>query len=93
MKIPTISNLGPKTPLDAKINEVKGKKPSITNLATKTALNAVENKKIPSVSNLVQKKLTITQKFINLKIKLLTMIMIDILLLQSLIGYYQKILL
>ena len=90
MKIPNISNLGPKTPLDAKIN---GKKPSITNLATKTALNAVENKKIPSVSNLVQKKLTITQKFINLKIKLLTMIMINILLLQSLIGYYQKILL
>ena len=93
MKIPNISDLGPKTPLDAKINEVKGKKPSITNLATKTALNAVENKKIPSVSNLVQKKLTITQKFINLKIKLLTMIMINILLLQSLIGYYQKILL
>ena len=89
MKIPNISNLGPKTPLDAKINEVKGKKPSITN----SALNAVENKKIPSVSNLVQKKLTITQKFINLKIKLLTMIMINILLLQSLIGYYQKILL
>ena len=93
MKIPNISDLGPKTPLHAKTNEVKGKKPSITNLATKTALHAVENKKIPSVSNLVQKKLTITQKFINLKIKLLTMIMINILLLQSLIGYYQKILL
>ena len=93
MKIPNISYLGPKTPLHAKTNEVKGKKPSITNLATKTALHAVENKKIPSVSNLVQKKLTITQKFINLKIKLLTMIMINILLLQSLIGYYQKILL
>ena len=84
MKIPNISNLGPKTPLDAKINEVKGKKPSITNLATKTALNAVENK-IPSISNLV-KKLTIIQKLMKLKRKLLIIIMINILLLQNLIS-------
>ena len=41
---------------------------SITNLATTTALNAVENK-IPNVSNLVKKKLTITQALLKLKKK------------------------
>ena len=40
--------------------------PSITNLATTNALTAVENKK-PNVSNLVKKKLTITQKLMKLK--------------------------
>ena len=72
-----------KTTLNAKNNEVKGEIPSITNLATKTALNAVENK-IPSISNLV-KKLTIIQKLMKLKRKLLIIIMINILLLQNLI--------
>ena len=66
-----------KLPLNAKINEVKGKIPSTTNLA-KTTLNAVENK-IPSVSNLV-KKLTITQKLMELERNLLIIVMIDILL-------------
>ena len=55
------------------INEIKNKKPSITNLATTAAtVNAVENK-IPNVSNLV-KNLTITQKLVRLKIKLLLII-------------------
>ena len=51
-------------------------------LVTSTALTAVENK-IPNVSNLV-KKLTITQKLVKLKIKLLhIMIMINIPLLKN----------
>ena len=55
---------------------------SISYLAntTATALTAVENK-IPSVSNLVKKKTTITQKLIKLKRKLLMIIMINVLLL------------
>ena len=53
--------------------EVKNELLSITNLATNTALAAVENK-IPNVSNLV-KKLTITQKLMKLRRKLLIMIM------------------
>ena len=44
---------------------------SITNLATTTALNAVENK-IPNVSNLVKKKLTITKALLKLKKKKIT---------------------
>ena len=58
--------------------------PSITNLATTNALTAVENKK-PNVSNLVKKKLTITQKLMKLKRKLLIKVMIHKLLLQKLI--------
>ena len=46
---------------------------NITNLATTTALTAVENK-IPNVNHLV-KTLTITQKLVKLKRKLLIMIM------------------
>ena len=56
------------------------------NLATTTALITIENK-IPNVGNLV-KKLTITQKLMKLKIKLLVII----LLLQNLISQQQKIL-
>ena len=59
-------------------------KPNITNLATTPALTAAENK-IPTDSNLVKKKLTITQKLVKLKIKLL-LIMISILLLKNLIS-------
>ena len=62
--------------------------PDITNLATTSALTAVENK-IPSVSNLV-KKLTITQKLVKLKTKLLILIMINILPFQNLISLQQK---
>ena len=68
-EIPSITNLANNASLNAKINEVKGKIPNITNLATTTAPTAVKNK-IPNVSNLV-KKLTITQKLVKLKIKLL----------------------
>ena len=83
-KIPDITNLATNTTLNAKINEVKGEIPGITNLAATAALTAVGNK-LPNVSNLV-KKLTITQKLMKLKRKLLIMIMINILLLQNLIS-------
>ena len=63
---------------------MKGKIPNITDLAATNALTAVENE-IPNVSNL-DKKLTITQKLMKLKRKLLIMIMINILLLQNLIS-------
>ena len=56
----------------------------MTDLATTTALTAVENK-IPNVSN-VLKILVITQKIMKLKRKLLIMIMINILILENLIG-------
>ena len=66
------------TTVNAKINEVKNEIPIITNLATTTALNAKTTH---------DKKLTITQKLVNSKIKfLLIMIMINILLLKNLIG-------
>ena len=83
--MPDITNLITKTTLNPTINEVKGEIPCITNLVTETALYAAENK-IPSVSNLV-KKLTITQKLMKLKTKLLTIIMIRRFLLQNLIKY------
>ena len=66
------------------MNEVKGEIPSIINLAPTTALTAVENK-IPDTSNLV-KKLTITQRLMQLKRKLLIIVMINTLLLQNLIS-------
>ena len=66
-------------------NEVKGKIPNITNLSTTGSLTAVENK-IPIFSDLVKKKLTITQKLMKLRRKLLITIMINILLLQKLIS-------
>ena len=83
--MPDITNLITKTTLNPTINEVKGEIPCITNLVTETALYAAENK-IPSVSNLV-KKLTITQKLMKLKTKLLTIIIIHRFLLQNLIKY------
>ena len=66
------------------MNEVKGEIPSIINLAPTTALTAVENK-IPDTSNLV-KKLTITQRLMQLKRKLLIIVMINTLPLQNLIS-------
>ena len=58
---------------------------NITNWVTSTAFTAVENK-MPNVSNLV-KKVTVTQKLVTLKIKLLLiMITINILLLKNLIS-------
>ena len=66
----------------AKLIELENKVPNISNLATKTALTAVENK-IPHVSNLVNKIILKLQK---LKRNLLTIIMTNILQLQSLIN-------
>ena len=65
---------------EAKLTELENKIPDISNLATKTALTTVENK-IPDVINLVKKQI-ITLRFQNLKINLLTIIMINILILQ-----------
>ena len=68
---------------------LKNKIPKIPNLATTTALTPVENK-TPYVSNLAKKnkkKMTITQKLVKLKIKLLLIIiMINKLLLKNLIS-------
>ena len=61
----------------------EGKIPDVSSLAAKTALSAVENK-ITSVSSLVKKKQTMTQKLVRLKRNLLIIIMTSILLLQSL---------
>ena len=72
-KIPDISGLATKTALTAVENKIA----SISNLATKTALTTVENK-IPSISCLVKKK----QATI---LRLLIIIMINMLLIQSLI--------
>ena len=69
---------------EAKLPELENKIPNISNLATKTALTAVENK-MPSISNLVKKKKTITLNLQKLKTNLLTIIIINILILQSLI--------
>ena len=78
-EIPSTTDLATTAAVNAKINEAKGKIPNITDLATNTVFTAVENK-ILSVSNLV--KLTITQKLVILKRKLLIIIIIHILLLQ-----------
>ena len=75
-EIPSITNLATTAALNTKISEVKRKIPSIINLATTTALSAVEDK-ISNVSNLV-KKLTITQKLVKLKIKLLLIMILSI---------------
>ena len=81
-EIPSITNLA--TTSAPSTNEVKSKIPNITNLTTTTAFTATGNK-IPNVNNLVKKNLTITQKFVKLKIKLLLiMMMINVLLLKSL---------
>ena len=80
-KIPDVcNNLVKKT----KLTELEKKIPDVTSLATKTALTTVENK-IPRVSNLVKKKQTTTQKLLRLKRNLMTIIMTNILQLQSLI--------
>ena len=84
-EIPDISKLATNATLILKINKVKKEKPSITHLATTIVLTADE-KKIPSVSNLV-KKLNITQKIMKLKIQLLLiMVRMNTLLLKKLIS-------
>ena len=71
-KIRNITNLVTNIFPIAKINEFKVEIPSITNLNTTAALTTVENK-LPNVSNLV-KKVTITQKLMKWKRKLLILI-------------------
>ena len=61
----------------SKLTELENKIPDISSLATKTALTAVENK-IPDVSSL-DKKQTIIQKLLMLKINLIIIITINIL--------------
>ena len=78
-EIPDVSNLVTK----AKLTELENKIPNVSRLATKTALTAVENK-IPSVNDLVKKQ-NIVQKLLKLERNLLTIIMTNILQLQSLI--------
>ena len=80
-KIPNVTDYVKK----AKLTEFKNKIPDVSSLATKAALTTVENK-IPDVSNLVKKKQTIPRKLPKLKRNLLTIIMINILVLQSLIN-------
>ena len=53
-KIPDITNLSTKTTLNAKINEVKGERPSISKSPTTAGLTVVENI-VHNVSNLVKK--------------------------------------
>ena len=72
-----------KTDCNTKITEIEGKIPDVSSLATKTELTIVENK-IPNINNLIKKQI-MTQKLLKLKKKLLIIIMINILLLQSLI--------
>ena len=67
--MPCKTNLATTTALNAKINEVKNKIPNTTNSANTAALTAVENE-IPMFV-IQSKKLTITQKLMNLKVKLL----------------------
>ena len=84
-KILDTSGLVKKTDYNTKITEIEGKIPNVTNLATKTALTTIENK-ITTISNLVKKKQIITLKLQKLEINLITIIMINILMLQSLIN-------
>ena len=67
-----------------KLTELENKIPHISNLGTQTALTTVDNK-IPDVSNLVKKQINIL-KLQKLKRNLLTIIMTNILILQSLIN-------
>ena len=83
-KIPDTSGFVKKTDYDGKTSEIKGKIPDVTNLVTKPALTTVEIKHLMLVIWL--KKQIMTQndtKVTKLKINLITIIMIDILLLQN----------
>ena len=82
-KIPDTSGLVKKTDYDTKITEIEDEIPDVSNLATKTALTTVEDK-ITDISNLAKKQI-MKQKLQKLKINLITIIMINISLLQSLI--------
>ena len=84
-KISCASSLVKKTDYSFNVTEIEGKIPSISGLATNSALTEVENK-IPNASSLVEKKQTITQKLLKLKVNSRIIIMANILLLQNLIS-------
>ena len=81
-KIPNISNLLKKTDYNTKTTELENKTPDISNLATKTTLTTVENK-IPNISHLV-KKTDYDTNVTEIERKLLIIITINILIIQSL---------
>ena len=54
VKYLVFTSLASANALNAKINEVKNKKPKVTSFAATTSLTAVENK-MPNISNLVKK--------------------------------------
>ena len=83
-KISDTSGLVKKTDYNTKITEIEGKIPDINNLATKTTLTTVKNK-IPNVNNLV-KKTDYDTKITGIEKKLIIIIMINILILQSIIN-------
>ena len=84
-QIPDTTRLVKNLDYNAKVSEIESKIPSITGFATSAALTSVENK-IPDINQLIKKKKKIMlQKLVNLKRKLLIIIMVNILLLQNLI--------
>ena len=83
-KIPDTNGIVKKIDYNTKIAEIEGKIPDVSSLATKTALTTGDGK-ICDVTSLVKKKQIIMQKRVKLKRDLLTIIMINILQLQSLI--------
>ena len=83
-KIPDTSGLVKKTNYNTKITAIEGKIPDVSSLATKTASTAVENK-ISNVSRLVKTTDYVSLKLQKLRNSLITIIMINILLLQNLI--------
>ena len=83
-QIPHTTRLVKNLDYNAKVSEIESKIPSITGFATSAALTSVENK-IPDINHLIKKKQIMLQKLVNLKRKLLIIIMVNILLLQNLI--------
>ena len=77
---------------NSKSTEITYKISNISGLATKATLTAVENK-MPIISSLLKKHIA-TQKILKLKKKkkMTVMIMINILLVQTLINFQEKIL-
>ena len=85
-KLPNSTNLATNASFNAKINEVKGEISNITDLVSTTVLTAAECK-ISNISDLVKKKLTITQNLVKLIINIPIMnIAMSLLLLQNLIN-------
>ena len=91
-KIPDTIEVVKKLDYNSKSTEITYKIPNISGLATKATLTAVENK-MPIISSLVKKQIA-TQKLLKLKKKkkMTVMIMINILLVQTLINFHEKIL-